>query len=540
MKFIKLGTVCKLRNGYAFKSSAFVETGVPIIRISNINDNIVTPEKAVRIAYDKIFDNYKIAKGDILIAMSGATTGKFGIYNSDEIAYQNQRVGCFKILDYDLLNQTYLLQVLKIVKPIIEKKANGGAQPNISASGIEEIIIPLPSLEDQIRIAEILTQAENLVTQRKESILMCDELLKSSFLEMFGDPIKNEKGWDKETLKSCTTKIGSGSTPRGGKETYLDEGISLIRSLNIYDNYFSYKNLAFINDEQANTLKNVTVEKNDVLFNITGASVCRCTVVPNDVLPARVNQHVSILRPIESKLNSTFLSNLLISENIKIQLLSVGSAGGAIMQAITKEQLEKFIIPVPPIDLQNRFAKLADKVENLKIEYQNSLFELENLYGVLSQKAFKGELIESEKNNLEKKDDTIMEEEPDEFIDVKNYTKEKKEKVDITNMTFADYIGFPEEFQISDEKWMAMFLGQDEFYQFLLKDNFKGISFNLGDVEMRFHNFFYQYLDMDFEIEPWRSAIFEFMKADPPLIIQKFDKETATIKLQLTDEAYKA
>ncbi|WP_294314990.1 restriction endonuclease subunit S [uncultured Chryseobacterium sp.] len=540
MKFVKLGSVCKLRNGYAFKSSAFVEIGVPIIRISNINDNLVTPEKAVRIAYEKIFDNYKIIRGDILIAMSGATTGKFGIYNSDEIAYQNQRVGCFQILDDDLLNRTYLLQVLKVVKPIIEKKANGGAQPNISANAIEDIIIPLPSIKDQIRIADILTKSETLMNQRKESILMLDILLKSTFLDMFGDPVKNEKGWDKETLKSCTTKIGSGSTPRGGKEAYLDEGISLIRSLNIYDNYFSYKNLAFINDEQAYTLKNVTVEKNDVLFNITGASVCRCTVVPNDVLPARVNQHVSIIRPIESKLNSAFLSNLLVSDNVKIQLLGIGSAGGAIMQAITKEQLEKFKIPVPPIDLQNRFANLAENVEKVKMEYQNSLIELENLYGVLSQKAFKGELIESEKNNPEKKDDTVMEEEPDEIIDVKNYTKEKKEKVDITNMTFADYIGFPEEFQIRDEKWMSMFLGQDEFYQFLLKDHFKDISFNLGDIEMKFHNFFYQYLDMDFEIEPWRSAIFEFMKADPPLIIQKFDKETATIKLQLTDEAYKA
>lgn len=541
MKFIKLGTVCKLRNGYAFKSSAFADKGVPIIRISNINENLVTPEKAVRIAYDKIFDSYKIAKGDILIAMSGATTGKFGIYSSDEIAYQNQRVGCFQILDDDLLNRTYLLQVLKIVKPIIEKKANGGAQPNISASGIEEMIIPLPSLEDQIRIAEILTQAEKLITQREESIVMLDELLKSSFLEMFGDPVKNEKGWEKGTLKSCTTKIGSGSTPRGGKETYLAKGISLIRSLNVYDNYFSYRNLAFISDEQANALKNVSVEEKDVLFNITGASVCRCTVVPTDVLPARVNQHVSILRPIKRKLNSEFLSKLLISENIKIQLLSVGSAGGAIMQAITKDQLEKFEIPLPPIDLQNQFATIVEKVKTLKTEYQKSLVELENLFGVLSQKAFKGEIVESEENQLDKKkDDTVMEEESDEIIDIKDYTQNKKEKVDITNMTFADYVEFPEEFQIRDEKWMSMFLGQNEFYQFLLKDTFKDVSFNLFDIETKLHDFFYHGLDMDFDNEQWRAVIFQFMKAEPPLIVQRFDEVSATIKLELTDEAYKA
>ncbi len=209
---------------------------------------------------------------------------------------------------------------------------------------------------------------------------------------MFGDPVKNEKGWKTDVLKNVTSKIGSGSTPRGGKEAYQAEGISLIRSLNIYDNEFKYKNLAFINDDQANKLKNVTVESNDVLFNITGASVCRCTVVPDEVLPARVNQHVSILRPISNKLNPQFLSHLLISENIKIQLLGVGSAGGAVMEAITKEQLEKFNIPIPPIELQNQFAERVQLIETQKRQAQEALTKSEELFQSLLQRAFKGEL----------------------------------------------------------------------------------------------------------------------------------------------------
>ena len=92
---------------------------------------------------------------------------------------------------------------------------------------------------------------------------------------MFGDPVTNPKGWEVNFLKQITTKIGSGATPRGGKQAYKKEGISLIRSMNVYDNRFKYKNLAFIDEDQAAKLKNVIVEKGDVLFNITGASICR-------------------------------------------------------------------------------------------------------------------------------------------------------------------------------------------------------------------------------------------------------------------------
>jgi len=95
-------------------------------------------------------------------------------------------------------------------------------------------------------------------------------------------------------LKEITKKIGSGATPTGGKNSYKKEGISLIRSLNVYDFFFDYDDLAFIDDKQAAGLANVTVEQDDILLNITGASVARCCMVPDNVLPARVNQHVSM------------------------------------------------------------------------------------------------------------------------------------------------------------------------------------------------------------------------------------------------------
>lgn len=389
MRFVKLGSVCKLRNGYAFKSANFSEIGVPIIRISNINDNIVTPEKSVRTTFENVFDNYKIIKGDILIAMSGATTGKFGIYNSDEVAYQNQRVGCFKILDNNVINQTYLLQVLNIIKPIIEKTANGGAQPNISANAIEEITIPLPSLQEQIRIAEILTQAENLISQRKENIDLLDELLKSTFLEMFGDPVKNERGIKIAKLgKICDVN----SSRRVFVEQLVTEGIPFYRGTEIGKLAEGYKIIPalFITKEHFLKLK----EQTDVpkIGDLLMPSICpdgRIYIVSDNnpfyfkdgrVLWIKVNNEI-----INSKYLMFFLKELFLKKYNSI-------ASGTTFAELKIVALKSINITIPSVVLQNQFAAIVEKVEFLKSENQASLRELENMYGVLSQKAFKGEL----------------------------------------------------------------------------------------------------------------------------------------------------
>ena len=251
--------------------------------------------------------------------------------------------------------------------------------------------IPLPSLEDQKRIVKILDAADALRQKRKQAITLLDDYLKSVFLEMFGDPIKNPKSWNVSNLQDLASKIGSGSTPKGGKTAYPSGGISLIRSLNVHDNEFLYENLAFLNEKQAKDLSNVAVQKNDVLLNITGASVCRCTIVPNNVLPARVNQHVSIIR-IKEQLQPIYLLHLLISESYKRKILSDARSGGATREALTKQQLEKFKVTCPPLEMQNRFAEIVEKTEFIKQKMLIQSQELETQFQALMQKAFKGEL----------------------------------------------------------------------------------------------------------------------------------------------------
>ena len=185
-------------------------------------------------------------------------------------------------------------------------------------------------------------------------------------------------GWLKCRLRDVTTKIGSGATPLGGEAAYKNVGISLIRSLNVHDAGFRMKDLAFIDDKQAQQLDNVIVQSGDVLLNITGASIARCVVVPDDVLPARVNQHVAILRTSKDKILSKFLHYMLISKDYKDRLLNTGEGGGSTRQALTKAQLQDFEIEYPRLPTeQQRIVGILDEafdgIANAKANAEKNL-----------------------------------------------------------------------------------------------------------------------------------------------------------------------
>jgi type I restriction enzyme S subunit len=193
-----------------------------------------------------------------------------------------------------------------------------------------------------------------------------------------GAAMKN--GWGKRRLRDVTTKIGSGATPLGGEAAYQSEGISLIRSLNVHDAGFRTKDLAFIDESQAAQLDNVVVEAGDVLLNITGASVARCCVVPDEMLPARVNQHVSILRPKKNELLPKLLHYMLISKDYKDRLLNAGEGGGSTRQALTKSQLQEFWIEIPEeLSEQRRIVGILDEAfEGIATAKANAEQNLQN------------------------------------------------------------------------------------------------------------------------------------------------------------------
>ena len=176
--------------------------------------------------------------------------------------------------------------------------------------------------------------------------------------------------WKEVRLGDVCSKIGSGATPSGGKEAYKGGDYHLIRSQNVLDLAFSKDGLASINDEQANKLKNVEIIQGDVLLNITGDSVARCCIVPSEILPARVNQHVAIIRPRKEELDKHYL--LYYLQHYKRQLLQIASAG-ATRNAITKAMIENLILPCPKsLDDQRRIASILSSLDR-KIELNNKI-----------------------------------------------------------------------------------------------------------------------------------------------------------------------
>lgn len=399
MKLYKLNEICDVRDG-THDSPKYVQNGYPLVTSKNIVDgrldisnvNYITEED-----YIKINQRSKVDDGDILMPMIG-TIGK-PIVVKKEFEFAIKNVALIKFHEDSKVLSKYIKYVLDsfLFKQYIEKENRGGTQKFLSLTNIRNFMIPVPNIDTQDKIVRILDKSQSLIHLRKNQIKTLDQLIQSVFIEMFGNPISNSKGWEISICKNVTCKIGSGATPKGGNASYKDSGISLIRSMNVYNNSFSYKDLAFIDDEQAEKLKNVEVCKNDVLLNITGASVARSCIVPTDILPARVNQHVSIIRAKEEVVNYIFFSYLFTNEIYQRYLWQIATSGGATREAITKQQIKKLPVILPPLYLQNDFASKVEQIEKQKSIMQSSIEELENMYNALLQKAFNGSLFNGEK-----------------------------------------------------------------------------------------------------------------------------------------------
>jgi type I restriction enzyme S subunit len=252
---------------------------------------------------------------------------------------------------------------------------------------LKEIKIPVPeSIDDQIKIARLLNHVETLIIQRKESILLLDKLLQSKFFEMFGDNVHNLKGWEKVPLSKFGLIITGNTPPRSDSQNYSKDFIEWIKTDNITEEsiiitrskeYLSEKGLK----------KSRFIEKGALLVAcIAGSidSVGRASLTDRKV---SFNQQINAIQPNE-EINPYYLYWLFKNSRTYVQ----NHATKGMKKILTKGLFEKILMIKPPVELQKQFGTLVEKVEAVKSEYQTSLKELENMYGVLSQKAFKGEL----------------------------------------------------------------------------------------------------------------------------------------------------
>lgn len=330
-------------------------------------------------------EKYSVRKGDLLVC-EGGDTGRSAIWDRDEtILYQN---ALHRLRFHESVSPKFVLFYLLYLKDIGEidnKYSKGVTIKHLVKKALLSIPLPIPPKSTQLSIVSELDKINELIRIKKEQLKDYDTLAQSIFYEMFGDPVENEKGWEVKALGELCSKIGSGATPRGGNESYKDEGISLIRSLNVYNNEFRRKDLAYIDDEQAAALSNVTLLENDVLLNITGASVARCCIVPSDLLPARVNQHVCIIRPLDNVLVPIFLNKVLTNISYQARLLALARSKAATREALPKSVVDSLLIPLPPLPLQHSFAQKIEQIEQQKAAIQKTITDLETLLAARMQ-----------------------------------------------------------------------------------------------------------------------------------------------------------
>ena len=325
----------------------------------------------------------KIAKNrDILLSVR-APVGAVNIANTDVCIGR----GICAIRANDKCHYKYLYYYLKTHERQIQRYQTGSTFKSITVAKIKQLKIFLPkSLDDQKKITNLLTQVESLIAKREESIELLDKLLRSSFLDMFGDPVLNPKGWKIQPIKEFG-KILTGNTPPRKEAKYYDtKYIEWIKTDNIHtDKIFVRTSKEYLSKEGLE--RGRFVNEGSLLVTCIAGSI---KSIGNASLTNRkvsFNQQINAIEP-NDNINSFFLYWLFKLSKLYIQ----NQAGKGMKKMITKSSFEKITFPVPPKPLQDKFATIVQQVEEKKEKYQDSLDELHDLFGSLSQRAFKGEL----------------------------------------------------------------------------------------------------------------------------------------------------
>ncbi|MEW6257916.1 MAG: restriction endonuclease subunit S [Pseudomonadota bacterium] len=379
---VSLGEVTTVFSGFAFKSSGFntESKGLPLIRIRDI----------VRGYTDTFFEgNYDedfiVENGDILIGMDGEfNRARWGGGTS----LLNQRV-CKVAGDEKKLDNDYLFHFLPITLKKIEDRTPFVTVKHLSVKDLKAVQIPLPPLGEQKRIAAILDKADALRRKRRQALALLDSLTQSIFLEMFG--ASDAAGWPSLNIGEVAKDIRTG--PFGSQllhSEFVEEGIAVLGIDNAVSNRFEWGKARFITEEKYRTLKRYTVKPGDVLITIMG-TCGRCAVVPEGITTAVNTKHICCItldqkRVLPQYLHACFLNNRSVLKQLGVQ------AKGAVMPGLNMGIIRSLIIPIPPLQLQERFRDAVAAVESQINVSGRAMSDDSSLFASLQHRAFTGQL----------------------------------------------------------------------------------------------------------------------------------------------------
>lgn len=378
MKFVKLGSIISIKKGRKHSiTEVSTSASKRLITIEDLRSNS-------NLKYTDDLKGSEVIPADIIIVWDGANSGLVG--NGLE-GFIGSTLARLRVKDIKKISSDFLACFLKSQFEYLQKTGAGAAIPHVNRNALENLKIPKIDIDDQTRIATLLSKVESLIAKRKKSIAALDELLKSTFLEMFGDPVRNEMGWDNLPLPK-TGKFLSGGTPSKKRHDFWDGDFPWVSPKDMKTNYLMDSKDHISNDVFKETsLKKI--EKNNVLIVVRGMILAHSFPVAINRCPVAINQDMKAIKPRKEYNSIFFLSCLIAMERQILSLISSAAHGTRRFDSIA---MQKVLVPKPPLNLQNKFANIVEKVEAIKEKYQASLNDLETLYSALSQKAFKGEL----------------------------------------------------------------------------------------------------------------------------------------------------
>ena len=361
-----LGEVCDFQNGFAFKSSLFKENGEVILRITNIYNGVVNEKDLKYFSlddYKENLENYIISNNDIVIAMSGATTGKVGINNTDKKFYLNQRVGKF-VPHITKLNNKYLYHFLLSKSSEMLKNSSGsGAQPNLSTENIKKLIIPVPPLEVQEEIVKILDSYTKSVEELKEKLN--EELIAR----------KKQHSWYRDYLlkfenKVKMVKIGDLFEFKNGinkDKSSFGKGTPIINYVNVYKkNKIYFEDLKGLVEASNDELVRYGVKRGDVFFTRTSETIEEIgytSVLLEDIENCVFSGFLLRARPITDLLLPEYCAYCFLTSNIRNAIIKKSTyTTRALTNGTSLSQIE---IPLPPLEVQKRIVEVLDNFEKI-------------------------------------------------------------------------------------------------------------------------------------------------------------------------------
>jgi len=394
-----IGVICEVKGGKRLpKGKALLNTATehPYIRVTDFENgsvNLSTIKYLDSDTYSAI-SNYTISKNDLYISIAG-TIGLIGEI-PEQLDNANLTENAAKLCSILGTDKKYLKYVLSSNKTIeqFDDKTTSSGQPKLALFRIRDCEFPYASINEQKIIAKKIDTLLAQVDSTKAHLEQIPQILKRFRQAVLNSSIALNAQESKIKLAELTSKIGSGSTPKGGNNNYKSDGIPFVRSLNIHTHFIKYEDLAYIDNEQANKLNNVVIREKDVLLNITGASIGRVNIAPDIFVGGRVNQHVAIIRCQQSKILPEYLHVYMASP--KVQKWIQGENYGATRQALTKKMLEELLIIVPPLPEQHEIVRRVEQLfayaDTIEKQVNSALTRVNNLTQSILAKAFRGEL----------------------------------------------------------------------------------------------------------------------------------------------------